>query len=123
MQSYPYNKFFRALYRDKCDILRYEQFMEPATGETKLRKRLVYKDIPCRVSRKGSRKSYTSIRDKESYHALSYEIKVFLEPDIEIHAGDMARVRSFSTEHRFKAAEPTVFETHQEVILHREEGA
>jgi len=103
------------LYEDRASISRYGEYTDPHTTETKLGLVLVYENVPCRLSRLGMGTN----RQTETVNEIAYETKLFISPDYEIKQGDVIEVTRGTVKRVYKAGEPVVYLTHQEISLQR----
>ncbi|OAB25242.1 ABC transporter ATP-binding protein [Paenibacillus macquariensis subsp. defensor] len=113
-----YRRRLEKTYEDKCTISRFGPKKQP-NGSTKQELQVVHADIPCRISQK----SLGSNGQTESANNISYEIKLFISPDIEIKQGDTVNVTRGTLVHLYTAGEPFPYQTHQEVSLQRKDKA
>jgi len=107
------------LYEDRASISRYGEYTDPHTTETKLGLSLVYENVPCRLSRI----ALATNRQSETVNEIFYETKLFVAPEYEIRQGDVIEVTLGTVKRIYKAGEPVVYSTHQEISLQREERA
>jgi hypothetical protein len=103
------------LYEDRASISRYGEYIDPHTTETKLGLFPVYENVPCRLSRIGMGTN----RQTETVNEIAYETKLFISPDYEIKHGDVIEVTRNGVTRQYKAGEPTIYSSHQEVSLQR----
>jgi hypothetical protein len=77
----------------------------------------IYTNEPCKLSQK----SLGSNSQRESFNGITYESKLFLSPNVEIRQGDELIVtRHNGSTIKYKAGEPFIYPSHQELILDRE---
>ncbi len=114
-----HRRAIKKLYDSTCTISRYAE-METASGETRLSEdpEIVYTDEPCRISQK----ALGSNKQTEVENEISYEIKLFIAPELEIRQGDTITVTNkLGRAQTYTAGEPfPPYPTHQEVSLQRE---
>ena len=113
-------KAIESLYDCTCTITGgKEKVKDPITKETKLVPKIKYKDILCRISKQSlGKNTQTNIVNE-----VVYELKLFICPEIEIKQGDEIEVNQFNIITKYKAGEPLKYNSHQEVILNREDKA
>ena len=114
-----HRRVIERLYEDRASISRYAEYEDPNTTETKLDLVLVYENVPCRLSRIGMGTN----RQTETVNEIAYETKLFISPDYEIKQGDVIEVTRGTVTRVYKAGEPIVYLTHQEISLQREDRA
>ena len=107
------------LYEDRASISRYGEYTDPHKKETKLGLFSVYENVPCRLSRLGM----ATNRQSETVNEIVYETKLFISPDYEIKQGDVIEVTRGIVKRVYKAGEPVVYSTHQEISLQRGDRA
>lgn len=86
---------------------------------------MVFENIPCAVSRArvGSRYSHQPIKQGIAPE-LSYEIKLFVLPDISIKAGSEILVTHLGKETKYiSCGDPINYKSHAEILLVREDYA
>ncbi|MED4377981.1 ABC transporter ATP-binding protein [Schinkia azotoformans] len=105
-------------FTDRANISRMESY-ETEKGETRQRLTLVYTAEPCRISQK----SLSINSQRETFNEISYETKLFISPDVEVKQGDTITITRGTIVRTYKAGEPFVYHTHQEVSLQRSEKA
>jgi hypothetical protein len=92
---------------------------DPDTKETKQVPQPAYTDQPCRISQRALPQNGQT----EAQNDIGYEAKLFVAPDLEIRQGDLIEVTRNDVTRRYKAGEPFLYSTHQEVSLARKEWA
>lgn len=106
-------------YFDKCNIYRKEHIEENSI--TKLRRRIIYENIPCALS-KGRLGPPTK---RDNFNENRQEHLLFIAPEIEILAGDeievILGVNGKGKKETFWAGAPFVYPSHQEVPLAKDE--
>lgn len=105
-------------YRDRADISRMESY-KTEKGETRQRLIDIYTDEPCRISQK----SLGINSQRETHNDISYEVKLFISPDVTIKQGDTITITRGNTVRTYTAGEPFVYHSHQEMSLQRKEKA
>lgn len=105
-------------YTDRANISRMQDY-KTSIGETRTRLVEVYSNEPCRLSQK----ELASNHQREPFNQISYETKLFISPDIEIKQGDTITVNRGNKTNVYKAGEPFIYSSHQEVSLERLERA
>ena len=122
-----YDKHRRAierLYVDRATLKRNVESEKPS-GETVLEEVVVFEDQPCRLSQK----SPAVNGQTEAQNDISYEVKLFIAPEVEIVQGDVLEVargkltpegwEQIAPPREYTAGEPFLYPTHQEVSLQR----
>lgn len=116
-------KAIESLYDCTCNIYRYEKYKDTITKETKTGINPVpkYEKQPCKVSKESLSKN----NQTDTINQISYELKLFISPEININQGDEIEVtnRTLSITTKYKAGEGFPYNTHQEVILNKEDKA
>lgn len=112
-------------YRGKMDVYQMEHYIEE--GETRQRKRLLYREIPCALSRAGSsQRGISSLRvvQKEAAPITEYVEKIFCSPEFFIPAGCRILVTQEGRRREFKqSGEAVCYEDHQEILVQRKSFA
>lgn len=102
-------------YTDRATIMRRWKTVTEH-GETRQKSlETVYEKVPCRISQK----ELSINNQSEPANEISYEVKLFISPSITIMQGDVVEITRGSSARKFKAGEPFLYSTHQEVILQR----
>lgn len=96
-----------------------EKIKDPITKETKLIPKVKYKDIPCRVSKQSLSKNTQT----DTTNQIVYELKLFIAPELDVHQGDTIEVTKLGVVTKYIAGEGFPYNTHQEVILSKEDKA
>lgn len=96
-----------------------EKIKDPVTKETKVVPKVKYKDISCRVSKQSLSKNTQT----DTTNQIVYELKLFIAPELDIHQGDTIEVTKFGVVTKYIAGEGFPYNTHQEVILSKEDEA
>lgn len=118
MNAEKIRKAIEKTYTDVCDIYSFKKVQEGSI--TKLAKVLEYENIKCALSQKNLK----TAENNQSHSKIDYDVKLFISPDIKLLAGSEIEVTNFGKTQTFKyVGEPFVYETHQEVLLKREQKA
>ncbi|KRU24012.1 hypothetical protein VT91_36610 [Clostridium sporogenes] len=115
-------KAIESLYDCTCNIYKYEKYKDPVTKETKTGINPVpkYENQLCKVSKQSLSKN----NQTDTVNKVLYEIKLFIDPEVEIKQGDEIEVtNAFDVKTKYKAGEGFPYYTHQEVILNKEDKA
>ncbi len=109
-------------YRGEMTV--YRRFAKVENGRTVFGELAVYTGVPCALSRGGStRRQGTPIRQEETGE-IRYDEKIFASPELTIPAGCRIVVVQDGVLREFAACgEATVYSTHQEIAVTREERA
>lgn len=105
-------KAIENLYEDTCDIYVYRQAPNDI-GYSEQKRRVLYKNIPCRIS-------YSAIPQAtdDEVAKISQSIKLFIAPDIEIAAGSYISInRNGDTIDYAYSGQSAKYKTHQEINL------
>ena len=111
-------KAIELLYEHNCNVRAYEKYKDTVTKETKIGINPVpkYENEPCKVSQKILGKNNQS----DTTNEVTYEIKLFISPEIDIHQGDEVEATQFARTTKYKAGESFIYASHQEVILSKD---
>ncbi|WP_097026172.1 hypothetical protein [Clostridium peptidivorans] len=113
-------KAIESLYDCTCNISGgMEKIKDPVTKETKLVPKIKYSDVHCRVSKQNLSKN----NQTDTVNQVAYELKLFIAPELEIHQGDIIEVTRFGVTTKYIAGEGFIYNTHQEVIISKEDKA
>lgn len=115
-------KSLRRLWTDCCDIWVRESVTDAATGRTVFTERLLFADLPCRLSFRLSFETVGALRDGAGglVTAAGQAVKLFMQPDIEVPPGCKLLVRRKGHEMVFaRSGIPAVYENHQEIRIER----
>lgn len=116
-------KAIESLYDCTCDIRAYEKYKDPITKETKTGINPIpkYEKQSCKVSKESLSKN----NQTDTINQISYELKLFIAPEVEIKQGDEIEVTNkvLNITTKYKAGEGFPYNTHQEVILNKEDKA
>ncbi len=109
-------------YRGEMTI--YRRYAKIENGRTVFREIAAYTGLPCALSRGGStRRKGTAIWQGELAE-VRYDAKIFASPDTVIPAGCRIVVTQDGVQREFiTCGEATVYPTHQEIMVTREERA
>lgn len=108
-----------SLYDSICSVSGYEEVKDPVTKKTKLLPKLKCENQPCKISKQ----SFSKNRQTDTVNEVSYELKLFIAPEVEINQGDVIEVTRLGAKLSYKAGEGFPYNTHQEVILTKEGNA
>lgn len=116
MNAEKIRKAIERTYTDTCSIYGFKKVKEGSV--TRLVKVLKYENIRCALSQTGLK----TATDNQSHAKVDYDVKLFIPPEVKLLAGSEIEVTSLGKTQTYKyAGEPFVYETHQEVLLKREE--
>lgn len=102
-------KAFETMYDSTCTVVVHEEYEKP-NGSTGFRDVTVVENEPCHLK-------YSSVSDAvqgDAVATVSQEIRLFISPDVEIHAGSKITVNSVNYTHSGVVAK---YATHQEIVL------
>lgn len=107
-------------YRGEMTV--YRRYAKVEKGRTVFREMAAYTGVPCALSRGGSvRRQGTALR-QGAVAEVSYDAKVFLSPEVVVPAGCRVVVtQDGATRNFLVSGEATVYPTHQEIVVTREE--
>ena len=107
-----------ATYTDTCSVYGFDKMRED--GITKELKVMRFENIKCALSQK----SLKPTAQTGTVNNISYDAKLFTAPEHIITPGCEIRISRLGREYRFKSTgEAFVYETHQEIMLLRDEKA
>lgn len=110
-------KAIESLYDCTCNISGYEDYKDPITKATKPVPKEKCINQPCKVSRQSLSKN----NQTDTVNKLTYEIKLFIAPEIEIKQGDVIEISNkLGAKEIYNAGEGFSYTNHQEVILLKE---
>ncbi|MGN9164961.1 ABC transporter ATP-binding protein [Tissierellaceae bacterium HCP3S3_D8] len=117
-----HRKAIESLYKGTCDIYEYRKYTDPETEETitELDPEPVYKNIPCKLSKK----TITTSNQTEIANTIQYSPVLFIAPEIKVKPGSKIIVTQHSVTREFEqSGEPFVYTNHQEIVLQRTDTA
>lgn len=111
-----HRKALERLWKDRCSIFVKEKVTDPTTKLTDFEEKPLLQDQPCKLSFE----TLTSSTG-DPVAAVSQAVKLFISPDVKIHAGCKIVVTRFNDLERTftysKSGEAGVFTNHQEIPL------
>jgi len=113
-------KAIESLYDCSCNITGgKEKVKDPITKETKLVPKIKHNDIPCKVSKQNLPKN----NQTDTVNKITYDVKLLIAPEVEINQGDEIEVtnKKLNIITKYKAGEGFPYDTHQEVILTKDD--
>lgn len=121
MQTFnqAYRNSLELLYIDTCTVYRAVKKPSDTSSATKLVLGPVegLTDIPCRVSNK----SLDTNEQTVAQGNITYESKLFINPDIELFSGDRVYITRNGINRKYILGEPFLYPTHQEMSIQRKE--
>lgn len=102
-------KAFETMYDSVCTVIVQEEY-EKDNGSTGYKSVTILEDTPCHLK-------YSSVSDatqNDAVASVSQEIRLFINPDVEIPAGSKITVNSVDYTHSGVVAK---YATHQEIVL------
>lgn len=108
---------YEKMYEDAVTVKRHVEMI--VNGETVIGWDDVYDNIPCRISQTG----LGSNGQTETTNDIDYSSKLFISPLIKLLQGDRLVVTRDGVSRNYKAGEPFIYPTHQEVSLQRSDEA
>lgn len=105
----------QSLWVDTFDLFE-QKAVKQANFSTDFQEVKVLENIPCKLSF-SSTSTVTPSNDGQTY-SITQNIKLFCDLDVDINAGSKIIIKSQGKEFTYcKSGEPSVFATHQEVVL------
>ncbi|MDN4069260.1 ABC transporter ATP-binding protein [Paenibacillus vini] len=114
-------------YTDRVIVKRMDKVK--VNGETKQQLITVYDQQPCRLSQK----VLGANGQTETVNKITYDTKLFIAPELEIKQGDTLKVtrgrntttgwEAIAPGREYKAGEPFIYESHQEISIQRDGNA
>jgi sugar-specific transcriptional regulator TrmB len=107
-------KAIESLYDCTCNVTGYEDYKDPITKATKqvLKEKCI--NQPCKVSKQSLSKN----NQTDTVNKVTYELKLFIAPEIEIKQGYIIEVTNkYEVKEIYKAGEGFPYTNHQEVLL------
>lgn len=102
------------LFTGKMNVYEFTPFINKKTGITEFKEKLVYKDVPCRLSYK----SLNPAVQGKSASFIRQEIRLITVSDKPIKSGSKIEVTQCGqTKVYQKSGESAFYNTHQEIIL------
>ena len=100
----------------RCDVIVYEGTRDPVSGITSKAERVLYNDIPCRLSYKFNNSHPSAPTDTAAQ--LDLAAKLFVSADTDIPAGSKIVVEQNGTAVAYKSSgQPMVYHSHREIML------
>ena len=108
-------KIIEASYQGRCVVTTYQK-QRKADHSTEFAEKVLYDNIPCRLSFE----SISQATGTNNANAVTQNIKLFVSPNYDIPPGCKIRVTQgqFTAEYKSSGL-PSVYPTHQEIILER----
>ena len=113
-------KALEKLYDAKCNIYAYIQETNPDTKVTGSVEKLVYEDVPCRLSVK----SIPSVSQTSTVATIINVMKLFMAPEIEIESASgvepgskIVVTKNGRTTGYKNSGIPAVYDSHQEIVV------
>ncbi|MFC3802708.1 ABC transporter ATP-binding protein [Cohnella sp. GCM10012308] len=115
-------------YTDRATVERQHEVVKPNKA-TVTEPIVAYADQPCRISQTGLPRDGQT----EAQNDVDYLAKLFIAPDLEVLQGDTITVQRgqavagtwtpLGDARTYRAGEPFIYPTHQEISLHRKDYA
>lgn len=104
------------LYRDICSV--YEKETVYKNGRTEFAEKLVYENVPCRVSAKAYLFGEKAGSEKDNTLKVTKRAKLFVPPECVIKPGSRIKVVSSGREEIYgKSGQMNSYKTHNEVMV------
>ena len=112
-QTNVVRKALEKLYTGRCNIFVYENKRDEQNKKTKQELKLLYQDIPCRLSYSASPKT-----NVDNVGTKSQDIKVFLSCDFAVPSGSVLDICQNGVTAKYKSSGAAkVYSSHQEIEL------
>lgn len=107
------------LWKDKCTVICREKLIDEKTGRTGFREKVLYSDLPCKISFTGKNRSRTaSPAGAGETAALNFGAVLFLDSGTVIPPGCKIIVTHMDTVTAYKqSGMPNLYSRHQEIGL------
>lgn len=108
-----------SLYTDTATIYRYKDGRNPESGVDEQTPIPKFENQRCRLSQR----ALATVNQTDAQDNIQYETKLFIAPELDIMQGDLIEVTRGTATRKYKAGEPFLYPTHQEISLQRREWA
>ena len=105
-------EILESTYFDRCNIKRKEKRKNPNTGVTETVDMVIAENVKCALS-----KSDNQVMSGEGVGNLSFNHKLFLNPNVDIKEGDIVEVNRMGKISIYLASKPFCYPSHIEVIV------
>ena len=105
-------EILESTYFDRCTIKRKEKRKNPNTGVTETVDIVIAENVKCALS-----KSDNQVMSGEGVGNLSFNHKLFLNPNVDIKEGDTVEVNRMGKISIYLASKPFYYPSHIEVIV------
>ena len=105
-------EILESTYFDRCTIKRKEKIKNPNTGVTETVDVVIAENVKCALS-----KSDNQVMSGEGVGNLSFNHKLFLNPNVDIKEGDTVEVNRMGKISIYLASKPFCYPSHIEVIV------
>ena len=105
-------EILESTYFDRCNIKRKEKIKNPNTGVTETVDIVIAENVKCALS-----KSDNQVMSGEGVGNLSFNHKLFLNPNVDIKEGDIVEVNRMGKISIYLASKPFCYPSHIEVIV------
>lgn len=105
-------EILESTYFDRCNIKRKEKRKNPNTGVTETVDIVIAENVKCALS-----KSDNQVMSGEGVGNLSFNHKLFLNPNVDIKEGDTVEVTVMGKISIYLASKPFYYSSHAEVIV------
>lgn len=110
-------KHIEKLYVDTCNIYEYQKVIDPDDGSTNVEEVLVYENVPCKISHRGTGHTEDGLGD-----TLFLVTELIINPDIVVKAGSRIVLTRNGVSTTYKnSGEPARYLNHQQIKLELEE--
>lgn len=112
-QAKMVRRTIESMYDDICNIIEHQKVRQP-DGSSGFADVTVHENVPCKLSFQ----SDDATNETDSATRQTKVIEVFLAPEIKVKAGSKLVITHLGDTTEFKnTGVPSVYETHQEIIL------
>ena len=105
-------EILESTYFDRCNIKRKEKRKNPNTGVTETVDIVIAENVKCALS-----KSDNQVMSGEGVGNLSFNHKLFLNPNVDIKEGDTVEVNRMGKISIYLASKPFYYPSHIEVLV------
>lgn len=102
-------------YESLLTLYRYRQVQNNAVKEK------IYENIPCGISRSAYTHSPTPMGECDSFPKKRYRLRVYAQPDIRFHIGDLIEVKRYGEIYKGTASDGFYYDTHSMCIAEIQE--
>ncbi|HHV41331.1 MAG TPA: hypothetical protein GXX72_00545 [Clostridiaceae bacterium] len=109
-----HRKALQMLWKGRCTITIWEEYVDPVTKRTKFREVVAVEDEPCKLSFE----TVSAASEHGEIASVGQVVKLFLAPEIEVPPGSKITVtQNGVTTDYANSGQPAIYTNHQEIIL------